>query len=57
MGDTKVTDLYFTDDVALMADTWLVLAALVVKMEKVTQRVGMNNSQKKSEVMVIGREQ
>jgi len=41
----------------LMADTWLVLAALVVKMEEVTQRVGINISQKKSEVMVIGREQ
>ena len=52
-----VTDLDFADDVVLMADTWLVLAALVMKMEEVTQRVGINISQKKSEVMVIGREQ
>ena len=57
VGDTMVTDLDFADDVVLMADTWQVLAALVMKMEEVTQRVGINISQKKSEVMVVGREQ
>ena len=56
-GDTIVTYLEFADDVGIMTVTWLVLAARVVKMREVTQRVGINISQKKSEVMVIGREQ
>ena len=57
VGDTMVPDLDFADDVVLMADTWQVLAALVMKMEEVTQRVGISISQKKSEVMVVGRDQ
>ena len=40
-----------------MAATQLVLAFLVMKMEEVTQRVGINISHKKSEVMVVTREQ
>ena len=40
---------------ALIADTCLVLVAMVMRMEQVTQRFGINISAKKSEVMYIGR--
>ena len=39
---------------ALIADTCLVLVAMVMRMEQVTQRFGINISAKKSEVMYIG---
>ena len=52
-----MTDLDFSGDVVLIKKTWQVLALLVVKMEEVTQRSGINISQTKSEVMVNGREQ
>lgn len=55
VGRERVMDLDFADDVALLADTWLVLVGLVVRMEEVTQRFGINISVKKSEVMCIGR--
>ena len=48
-----VTDIDFADDVVLTTDMWQVLAALVVKMEEVTQRMGINNSGKKIEVMML----
>ena len=55
VGEERVVDLDFADDVALIADTWLVLVAMVMRMEQVTQRFGINISAKKSEVMYIGR--
>ena len=51
----NVVDLDFADDVALLADTWMVLVGMVMRMELVTQRFGINISAKKSEVMYVGR--
>ena len=45
-----MVDLDFADDVALQADTWVVLVLMVV-----TQRFGIDISAKKGEVMFIGR--
>ena len=55
VGKERVVDLDFADDVALLADSWMVMAALVMKMEQVTQRFGINISAKKSEILYIGR--
>ena len=55
VGNERVTDLDFADDVALMADTWMVLVGMVMSMEQVTQRFGINISAKKSEILYIGR--
>ena len=55
VGKERVVDLDFADDVALLADSWMVMAALVMKMEEVTQRFGINISAKKSEILYIGR--
>ena len=55
VGDERVVDLDFADDVALLADSWLVMVAMVMRMEQVTQRFGINISARKSEVLFIGR--
>ena len=55
VGEETVVDLDFADDVALLADTWMVLAGMVMRMEMVTQRFGINISAKKSEVLYVGR--
>ena len=55
VGQETVIDLDFADDVALLADTWMVLASMVMRMEGVTQKFGINISAKKSEVMYVGR--
>ena len=55
VGSERVVDLDFADDVALLADTWVVMVGMVMKMEEVTQRFGINVSVKKSEVLYIGR--
>ena len=39
--------IHHGDSPSLMVDTWLVLAALMVKMEEVVRRVGINISQRK----------
>jgi hypothetical protein len=57
VGDQLETDLDFPDDVVLLADTWMVLVSLVARMEEVTQRLGINISIKKSEVMLVSREE
>ena len=56
IGEEKVTDLDFADDVALLADSWMVLALMLERMEEVTQDYGINISTKKTEVMCIRRE-
>ena len=55
MIPTAVSDLDFADDVALLADTWMVLSGMIMRMEAVTQRFGINISAKKSEVLYVGR--
>ena len=50
-----MVDLSFADDVALLADSWLVVVAMVIRMERVTQTFRINISAQKSEVMFIGR--
>ena len=55
VGDERVVDLDLADDVALLADSWLVMVAMVMRMERVTQRFGINISARKSEVLFIGR--
>ena len=55
VGGERVMDLDFADDVALLADTWVVMVAMVMRMEQVTQRFGINVSAKKSEILYIGR--
>ena len=55
VGQENVVDLDFADDVALLADTWMVLVGMVMRMELVTQRFGINISAKKSEVVYVGR--
>ena len=54
-GGEMVVDFNVADDVALLADSWMVTAALVMKMEQVTQIFGINISAKKSEILYIGR--
>ena len=54
VGSERVVDLDFADDVALLADSWLVMVAMVMRMEQVTQRFGINISAKKNEVLFIG---
>ena len=48
-----VVDLDFANDVALLADSWMVMAAPLMKMEHVTQSYGINISAKKSEILYI----
>ena len=55
VGQERVVDLYFADDVALLADSWQVMVAIVMKMEELTQRFGINISSRKSEVLYINR--
>ena len=55
VGQERVVDLDFADDVALLADSWLVMVAMVLKMEEVTQKFGINISARKSELLYIGR--
>ena len=50
----RVVDLNFADDVALLADLWMVISALVMKMEEMTQRFVNNISAKKSEFLYSG---
>ena len=57
VGSERVADLDFADDVALLADSWVVMVAMVMKMEQVTQRFGINISARKSEVLFIGRDE
>ena len=52
-----MVDLDFADDVALLADSWLVMVAMVLRMEEVTQRFGINISARKSELLYIGRDE
>ena len=55
VGSERVVDLDFADDVALLADTWVVMVGMVMRMEEVTQRFGINISAKRSEILYIGR--
>ena len=57
VGQETVIDLDFADDVALLADAWMILVGMVMRMELVTQRFGINISARKSEVMYVGRGQ
>ena len=50
----SATWIDFADDVALLADSWMVMAALLMKMEEVTQRFGIIISAKKSKILYIG---
>ena len=45
----------FADDVALLADTWLVLVGIVMRMEVLTQRFEGKNCAKNSKVTQDGR--
>jgi hypothetical protein len=57
LGEERLTDLDFADDVALLADSWMALALMLERMEAVTQDYGINISTKKTEVMCVRREQ
>ena len=57
VGSERIADLDFADDVALLADSWMVMVSMVMKMEQVTQRFGINISARKSEVLFIGRDE
>ena len=48
-------DLDFADDVVLLADSWIVMAALVKKMKQVMQRFGIRIGAEKSVILYIGR--
>ena len=50
-----MVDVDFADDVALQADTWVVLVVMVMRIQEVTQRFGKDISAKKVEVKFIGR--
>ena len=50
VGGEIVVDSDFADDVALLADSWLVMKA-----EQITQSFGINIIAKKSEILYIGR--
>ena len=56
VGQETVVDLDFADDLALLAGSWMVLVGMVMRMELITQRFGINNSAKKSEMLYVGRE-
>ena len=51
VSSEKVVDLDLADDVAFLADSWLVMVAMVMKMEQVTQNFGIHLSARKSEVL------
>ena len=55
VGREREVDLEFADDVALLAVSWVVMVAMGMKMEQVTQRFGIDISVRKSEVLFIGR--
>ena len=57
VGQRTVMDFDFADDVALLVDSWMVLVGMVMRMELVTQRFGINISAKKSEMLYVGRGQ
>jgi hypothetical protein len=57
VGDELIYDLDFADDVALLGDTWEMLALMVNKMEAVTQEYGINISTAKSEIVHVGRQE
>ena len=50
-------DLDFADDAVLLADSWLVMVTMVMKLEELTQRFGTNTSARKSEFPYIGRDE
>ena len=43
VGQKRVVDLDFADYVALLADLWQVMVAIVMKMEEVTQRFSIKS--------------
>ena len=49
----SAVDLYFADDVALLTDSWLVMVAMGMEMEKETQNFGINISVRKSELIYM----
>ena len=51
----RVVDLDFAHDVALLAGSWLVIVAVVMKMEEITQSFEGNISTRKSVLLYIGR--
>ena len=50
VGSKSVIDLDFEDDMALLADSWFVTVAMVMRMEQVTQRFDIDISARKSEI-------
>ena len=57
VGQETVSVMDFADDVALLADSWMVLVGMVMRMELVTQKFGINISARKSEMLYVGRGQ
>ena len=57
VGSERVVDLDFADDVPLLADLWLVMVTLAMRMEYVTQRFGIKISARRSKVPFIGRDE
>ena len=55
VGSENVTDQDFADDVALLADSYFVMVAIVMRMEQATQRFGINIGASKSVILFIGR--
>ena len=51
----RVVDLDFVGDVALHADMWLVMVAIFMIKEQVSQRFGINISARRSEILFIRR--
>ena len=56
VGQERMTDVNFAGDVALMADSWLVIMTMVMEMEEVTKRFGIIISTNKIKVLYLGRD-
>ena len=50
----RLVNLNFADDVASLADSCLVTAAMIMRIEQVTKRFGIYISARKSEVLLSG---
>ena len=51
IGQERVLDQDFADDVALLADSWLVLMKMILTMEEASQTFDTNISANKSDIL------
>ena len=55
VGSESVTELDFADNVELLEVSWFVMVTVIMRMEQVTKRFGINKRERKSEISFIGR--